>query len=256
MIDHLHRFGSTMLSARTTTSPHLGMLAVEPLRAMLEFARMRFTNEEPSRSGDGHTVMFFPGLGADHRFMDPLSDYCSRLGYQCRHWGRGFNTGPAGEPAAWIAKLADEVAASLPRTAKGTSLIGWSLGGLYAREIAKIMPQRVRQVVTLGTPFARVTNSTNVQWLYEVLNGRSAHVDAQFARRLRTPPPVPTTSIYSRSDGVVAWRACLTDPGPFAENIEVESSHLGLIWHPDVRRVIADRLAQPVDRWRPLRAAA
>jgi len=252
----LHRFGTIVLSARTLSSPHLAMLAIEPFRAMLEFARMRFTGDEPSLQGDGHVVVFFPGLGADHRFMDPLSDYCRRLGYECRHWGRGFNVGPAGDPAAWLAELAVELAASIPHARKGMTLVGWSLGGLYAREIAKTMPQRVRQVITLGSPFANVTKSTNVHWLYELLNGKAPEVDPQFARRLRTPPPVPTTSIYSRSDGVVAWQACVSAPGPQSENIEVESSHLGLIWHPDVRRVVADRLAQPVDGWQPWDAEA
>jgi pimeloyl-ACP methyl ester carboxylesterase len=230
------------------------MLAIEPLRAMLEFARMRFADDEPSLEGDGHTAVFFPGLGADHRFMDPLADYCRRLGYECRHWGRGFNTGPAGEPGAWLADLAAEMDASLPRGRKSVTLVGWSLGGLYAREIAKTMPQRVRQVVTLGTPVASVSSSTNVQWLFELLNGRTTQIDPRFAERLRAPPPVPTTSIYSRSDGIVAWRACLSPPGPLSENIEVESSHLGLIWHPDVRRIVADRLAQPAGAWQPWRA--
>jgi len=240
-----------MLASRNISSPNLGMLAIEPLRAMLEFTRMRFTGDEPSALGDGHIVVFFPGLGADHRFMEPLFEHCRRAGYECRHWGRGFNTGPAGDPTAWIAELAAELRAALPTKRKGVSLIGWSLGGLYAREIAKAMPERVRQVITLGTPFAHLSNSTNVQWLFQLLNGRTTKVDPQLARRLRAPPPVPATSIYSRSDGVVAWQACVAEPGPLSENIEVESSHLGLIWHPDVRRIVADRLAQPADAWRP-----
>ena len=79
---------------------------------------------------------------------------------------------------------------------------------------------------------------------------------AQLARRLRTAPPVPTTSIYSRSDGVVAWQACVSEPHPLSENIEVDSSHLGLIWHPDVRRIVTDRLAQPVAAWQPWATSA
>jgi len=106
-------------------------------------------------------------------------------------------------------------------------------------------------VITLGTPFASVARSTNVEWLFELLNGNMPIVDGRIALRLRTPPPVPTTSIYSRSDGVVAWRACLTQPGSLSENVEVESSHLGLVWHPDVLRVVGDRLGQPRNRWRP-----
>jgi hypothetical protein len=104
------------------------------------------------------------------------------------------------------------------------------------------MPNRVRRVITLGTPCANVGTSTNVGWLYELLNGASATVTPELAAALKVSPPVPTTSIYSRSDGVVAWAACRIAAGELAENVEVNSSHLGLVWHPQVLKVIAERL--------------
>ena len=247
----LHPQDFALFSNNNLTRPHLGMFALEPLRAALEFARLQFTSEEAPASGDGHAVVLFPGLAADHRAMAPLAKHCERLGYVTHDWGRGYNTGPAGKPLAWLRELAAEVADALPADPKSISLIGWSLGGLYAREIAKAMPERVRQVITLGTPFARLADSTNVQWLFELLNGSRSAVDASLARTLRTPLPVPTTSIYSRSDGVVAWQACVGKPGPHSENIEVESSHLGLVWHPDVLRIVGDRLAQRPGHWQP-----
>jgi hypothetical protein len=257
MIGHLFRFqGLSMRFTIPTQSPNLGMLALEPVRALLEFARMQLGDVGPGPvQGDGHAVVLFPGLGADHRFMDPLARQCKALGYEVRHWGRGRNTGPVGDPTKWLDALALEIDALVVPAQREVTLIGWSLGGLYAREIAKALPRRVRQVITLGTPFARIANATNVQWLYELLSGSSAAVDARLARRIATAPPVPTTSIYSRSDGIVAWRACVGRPSPLAENIEVESSHLGLVWHPDVLRIVADRLAQPREDWRPWRAA-
>jgi hypothetical protein len=252
--DHRASSSSTIASGLSSyiESPHIGMLALEPLRALLEFARLQLTDATASSAdGDGHAVVLFPGLGADHRFMDPLARHCERLGYDVLHWGRGRNTGPDGDAVTWLHALGHEIDALIPARHDSATLIGWSLGGLYAREIAKAMPKRVRQVITLGTPFARIANSTNVQWLYEFLSGASAPVDAAFARRLAAPPPVPTTSIYSRSDGVVAWQACVGRPSPLAENIEVESSHLGLIWHPDVLRIVSDRLAQRPGKWKP-----
>jgi pimeloyl-ACP methyl ester carboxylesterase len=240
-----------LLSTNVLTRPHLGMFALEPVRAALEFARLQFTSGDSAARGDGHAVVLFPGLGTDHRVMMPLSKHCERLGYAVRDWGRGCNTGPAPDARSWLRELTGEVAAATPATRKAVTLIGWSLGGLYAREIAKAIPGRVRQVITLGTPVARLADATNVQWLFEFLSGVRGAVDASLARALRTPPPVPTTSIYSRSDGVVAWQACIGKPGPQSENIEVESSHLGLVWHPDVLRVVGDRLAQPPGNWRP-----
>ena len=236
------------------TPPSLALLGIEPVRALFEYVR-HYLSSGDHAEGDGHAIVLFPGLGADERLMTPLARHCERLGYECFDWGRGRNAGPDGDAAAWIGELGDEIDALTAHNDNGVTLIGWSLGGFYAREIAKARPHRIRQVITLGCPFAQVGDSTNVGWLFELLNGGSATVPAGYARELRAPPPVPTTSIYSRSDGVVAWQACRVKPGPIAENVEVESSHLGLVWHPEVLRVIADRLAQPRGHWRPWEAS-
>ena len=241
---------------RAIVRPHLGMLGMEPIRAMLEYARMRLMNDDGVASGDGHPVVFFPGLGTDFRFTTPLIQHCKRVGYVCHDWGRGINTGPAGNPLEWLRDLALETAHRVRDHQETVSLVGWSLGGLYAREVAKIIPHRVRQVITIGSPIARVAHSTNVGWLYQWLHGAPATVDRRLAKNLRTPPPVPTTSIYSRSDGVVAWKACLEAEGPMTENVEVDSSHLGLVWHPDVLAIVAERLSQTAGTWAPRRSSS
>jgi pimeloyl-ACP methyl ester carboxylesterase len=224
------------------------MLAIEPLRALLELARAHLAASDDHTPGDGQAVVLFP-LGADHSYMASLAKHCERLGYACHHWGRGRNTGPQGSVAAWLRELAADTDEIVRPHRQKVTLIGCSLGGLYAREVAKALPGRVRQVITLGTPSANVSDSTNVGWLYALLNGGSDAVSRSLAATLKAPPPVPTTSIYSRSDGVVAWEACRLTPGPLAENIEVDSSHLGLVWHPDVLRVVADRLGQVEGKW-------
>lgn len=122
--------------------------------------------------------------------------------------------------------------------------MGWSLGGLYARELAKRIPHRVRQVITIGTPFNAGADRSNVGWLYHRLNGSPVPVDAALALRLRTPPPVPTTSIYSRSDGVVPWRACRhTGRHRHVRDIEVGGSHIGMGWNREVLDTVGRRLA-------------
>ena len=120
--------------------PHLGMLALEPLRAMLEFARMRFTDNDVSASGDGHAVVFFPASAPTTASWNHSRKHCERLGYSSHHWGRGVNTGPSGDPIAWMRELADEIADVVAHERNGVTLVGWSLGGLYAREIAKAIP--------------------------------------------------------------------------------------------------------------------
>ena len=238
-----------MARSGTIARPPLRMLGVEPLRAMMEYARMSFARDIAVARGDGHAVVLFPGLGADEKIMRPLAQFCERLGYECYDWGRGRNAGPRGDPVAWLHHLSTHVDAMVPKRHTSMSLIGWSLGGLYAREIAKALHRRVRQVVTLGSPSVRIAESTNVGWLYQLLGG-DTRATSHFTKALKVSPPVPTTSIYSRSDGIVAWRSCRLVPGPVAQNVEVQSSHLGLVWHPDVWRVIADRLAQRPGQWR------
>ena len=133
------------------------------------------------------------------------------------------------------------------------SLVGWSLGGIFAREIAKRAPGAVRSVVTMGTPFAALDGSTHAGAIYKLLNGDSARITPELGARLRQTPPVPTTSVYSKSDGIVSWQGCIEKRSQLAESIEVSASHLGMVNHPDVQRIVADRLAQPEGRWKPMR---
>jgi len=240
-----------MYKASAIARPNIMMLALEPLRAIAAFSRLKFMSRDiQAPSGDGHAVVLFPGLGADQHYMTPLARHCEKLGYVVYDWGRGRNRGPVGPVDGWLDPLAAELEAKLSRHADAT-FIGWSLGGIYARQLAKLIPSRVRQVITLGSPFARINGSTNAHWLFELLSGSSPKVSRSFARALKAPPPVPTSSIYSRSDGVVAWKACLGSACVKTENIEVKSSHFGLIWHPDVFQIVANRLQQPRGEWAP-----
>ena len=122
--------------------------------------------------GDGHPVVIFPGLAADRLSTKPLKNFCEQLGYTAYDWGRGFNTGPQGDVDAWLDELAQHVRELTSTQRQKVSLIGWSLGGIYAREVAKILRGRVRQVITIGTPFAGTTEQTNVAWVYRLVNGQ------------------------------------------------------------------------------------
>jgi pimeloyl-ACP methyl ester carboxylesterase len=232
-------------------APSWLLLGFEPLRAALEFAGVQLMDKTALPRGDGHPVVLFPGLASDQRALGPLKGLCRRLGYQPYDWGRGFNTGPEGDAEAWLDRLAADMRELLDGQPHNATLIGWSLGGIYAREVARRLPSRVRQVVTIGTPFAGSAEHTNAGLAYRLLNGSEPTPDAALQRRLAEAPPVPATSIFSRSDGVVAWQACLqSGPGRY-ENIEVSGSHCGLGWNSEVFAIVADRLAQPAGAWRP-----
>lgn len=152
---------------------------------------------------------------------------------------------------AWLHALKARVVDRLASHTQPATLIGWSLGGLYAREIAKLMAPRIRQVITMGTPFNAQADHTNVGWLFRLLSGNSSVIDPVLRLRLRTPPPVRTTSIYSRSDGVVAWQTCRHHKrSVLVHDIEVGGSHVGMNWNRDVLAVVADRLGQESGPWR------
>jgi pimeloyl-ACP methyl ester carboxylesterase len=149
-----------------------------------------------------------------------------------------------------LARCNDDVRALFERDKRPISLVGWSLGGLYARELAKELPEHARCVITLGTPFTGHPRGTNAWRFYEMVSGQRVQ-DPTLIEGLRRAPPVPTTSIYSRSDGIVSWRCSVNEPGPLVENIEVHASHVGMGLNPVALYAVADRLAQPQGAWRP-----
>jgi pimeloyl-ACP methyl ester carboxylesterase len=232
------------------------LLGTEPLRAAVEYARHRLRPRPAAPIGNGHPVVLFPGLGSDGAALVPLRDYCNSLGYHAMDWQMGRNTGPEGDLEEWLDLLADHTRKLISPFRKRATLIGWSLGGLYARELAKRMGPRVRQVITLGTPFNWTRDHTNIAWLMRLLKGERAEISPALGARLRQPPPVPTVSVYSRGDGVVAWQSC-RHGRPFrnVRDFEVEGSHLGMGWNPEVLRVVGDSLAGPGAKGLKSRAA-
>ncbi|HEX5683277.1 MAG TPA: alpha/beta fold hydrolase [Ideonella sp.] len=227
-------------------APSWLLLGAEPLRAVCELASAQFMNKSALPPGDGHPVVLFPGLASDARALAPLKGLCEGLGYTAHDWGRGFNTGPEGDIDDWLDALVQDVVSQVGHADERISLIGWSLGGIYAREVGKKLgTRRARRVITIGTPFAGTVQQTHAGLVYRLLNGSKAQLEPNTMRRLATPPEVPTTSIYSRSDGVVSWQACI-QPGRYrhVENIEVSGSHCGLGWNTEVFAIVASRLAR------------
>jgi pimeloyl-ACP methyl ester carboxylesterase len=212
----------------------------------LSLAALPLLHSQPR--GDGHAVLVFPGLAASDVSTAPLRRYLTDRGYDARPWEFGRNIGPG---RGVLDGCFRKVRGLYAETGRKVTLIGWSLGGIYAREAAKAAPDCVRSVITLGTPFAGSPKATNAWRVYELASGerveeRAAHFD------LATAPPVPTTSIYSRTDGIVAWQCSLQAlTRPDLENIEVESSHIGLGVNPAALYAMSDRLAQPEGEWRP-----
>ncbi len=197
--------------------------------------------------GDGHPVLVLPGLAAGDGSTALMRRFLQSRGFSPSGWGQGLNLGLR---EGVIEKAHDKLRALWLEHGRPVSLVGWSLGGLYARELAKHSPEMARVVITLGSPFTGHPRETNAWRLYEFASGHRLDWH-DFHGPLRAPPPVPTTSIWSPTDGVVAWRCSVETRQIYAENIVVESSHLGLGAHPAALYAIADRLAQPEGHWEP-----
>ena len=188
-----------------------------------------------------------PGLLADDSSTRALRGFLNSHGYEAHGWELGRNVGLRGTVER---DMRARVEALFERSGRRkVSLVGWSLGGLYARQLAKSAPDKVRCLITLGSPFAGSPKSANAWRTYELVSGSKIE-DQDGLGTLAETPPVATTSIFSRSDGICAWQACLNKDGPLAENIEVYGSHCGLGHHPAVVFAIADRLAQPEGAWK------
>ncbi len=211
------------------------------------FALRRWLRKLPG--GDGHPVLLLPGFLASDFSTRPLRRFLRDKGYWAHRWKLGRNLGPKEGLEEAMAERLDEVN---QRHGRRVSVLGWSLGGVYARVMANRHSERVRSIISLGSPFARDTKANNSWRLYERITGdRLDEIDPEKLAEVRSTPPVPTTSIFSRGDGVTHWRSTLQEEGPQAESVRVPGSHLGLGFNPLVLYVIADRLCQPRDGWRP-----
>jgi pimeloyl-ACP methyl ester carboxylesterase len=237
----------------TIGPPPIGLFALEQARAIGElsrFAERRALRARATR-GDGHPVLVLPGLLAGDFTTAPLRSFLRELCYDARGWKLGISRGPN-------AQLNQRMEARLVHLAnrhdRKVSLVGWSLGGIYARELARRHPELVRGVITLGTPFRDISATHAARLIPIRPGGRPLHEARELRAFLAQPIGVPTTSIYSRSDGIVHWQSCLEQAGAERENVEVACSHTGMGFDPRVLEVLADRLAQPEGSWRPYRS--
>lgn len=209
--------------------------------------------------GDRHPVLVLPGFTTGDIATAMLRQHLRSLGYWVHGWRLGLNLGPTPAVLAGIRERLDAVHL---RHRRPVTLVGWSLGGIYARRLARETPEQVRSVITLASPYRmNLSDRSSLSGLVDRLAAGfdpAVLADVAVSESERPPLAVPSTSIYSRTDGVVHWSSCIDGPapadGPGRENIEVRSSHSGMVVHPAVLYAVADRLRQPEDRWRPFHA--
>ena len=239
------------VAAQTLSPPSRALMFLEG-RAISELGA--FLGALPLLSlaprGDGHPVLVLPGLVASDTSTRPLRSFLKSRGYAVSGWRQGRNLGLRHGVQNAMVDLVQELNDTHGRK---VSLVGWSLGGLYARQLAKMMPERVRSVITLGSPFASGPKATNAWRVYEMASGRSAEEeDHRFGGALSATPPVPTTAIFSRTDGICAWQGCMEQDQrrpPRASRSRAAIAAWAIIRRRSI--AVADRLAQPEGEWAP-----
>src|SRR3981189_3273803 len=223
--------------------PGLGLLLAE-VGGIFEFNASLLRSPVLMRApkGDGHPVLTLPGFLASDLSMAPMRRYLREIGHDTYAWKMGRT---AGGVSRMRAALRDRLAEIHSATGRKISVVGWSLGGVYARDLALQAPDMVRYVMTLGSPFANDIRATNATRLYEALSGETVEDNSELRNAIAGDLPVPATSIYSRTDGIVNWQTCLLRPSDTAENIEVHlASHIGFGVNAAALWAVADRLAQ------------
>lgn len=230
--------------------PSMFWLATEVGRAVAELGlSVPFRSfYKPEEQGDGHPILVMPGFMSTDKSTKVLRKFLNKNGYTAYGWEMGRNYARV----KFLEQLLVKVDELYEVHGEKISLIGWSLGGVYARQLAKARPKKIRQVITLGSPFRGISEPNNVAWIYNLISGgkRASDIGKELLADIPLPAPVPTTAIYSKQDGVVPWKLCMEEKEDrIHQNIQVRSSHLGLGVNPAVLEIIADRLQYKAKNW-------
>ena len=229
-------------------------------RALFEMAALPFAWPWLSMAprGDGHPVLLLPGFMGGERTLIGLETYLRNRGYQVQTWGLGRNIGFRPGHASAIEQ---KIRYMHHQSGRMVSLVGWSLGGVFALYGAHKATDSVRNVITLGSPLSVDASGSAIppllKALYRVVAhplGSPAHTMQPRAKyiRERLPPAVPMSCLYSLSDGVVPPQEATIDGDPaIHENIRIAGSHTGLGFNPLVLWIVAERLAQAESQWQP-----
>ena len=221
-------------------APPPALSRLKELRLGSDMVRFAVTAPTLSRArrGDGRTALVVPGFKTSDRSLIPLRTFLGRWGHRAEPWRQGTNDGDIDRLLDATFARATELA---ERSGRPINLIGWSLGGVYVREVARDLPESVHRVVTMGTPLFGPHHTVGHTFYSEE---QLEKIDAQIDERYRRPIERPIMAIWSRSDGIVDWRACRDDMSPDVRNLEVSSGHVGMGLDPGVWRTIADFLAE------------
>ncbi len=233
----------------TIKAPSKLLLFTEGARATVGLGLYALTNRflKNVPRGDGHPVLVVPGFMTSDFSTTILRKYLKDIGYEVMTWDMGINLGRP----EYAERLLERVVEINAMTDRKVSIVGWSLGGVFAREVARTEPRLIRQVITLGSPFAGLFGDNNARWFYDFLHGaKGMEMAENMVRDILETPPVPTTAIYSKEDGIVPWQYCMEqEENATTQNVQVNGSHFGMGQNPLVLYILANRLRLREENW-------
>ena len=213
-------------------------------------AERKYLNNLPP--GDGHPVMVLPGFMAGDFSTVCIRYFLNQWGYAAKPWNLGLNLG-LNKRRDVEKKMSIELEKHFNEHGRKVSLVGWSLGGTFARELAKQHPEWVRSVICLGSPIGKDISGALTAGMYQLISG-NRFSDPEFRNKIeqasKPVPKIPCTAIFSKSDGIVNWKIAQEKESKTAENIEVKSAHTGLGMNASVMYLLADRLRQEEGQWK------
>ncbi len=238
------------------TRPSLWKYIGEHIKVWFEVFRfLRFKRHfKPKADGDGHPVLVIPGFMTTDWSTRTYRSYIDEFGYQSYGWGLGRNLGDISE----LNILEEKIDELYDKHQEPVSLVGWSLGGVYARQLAKVKSAKVRQVITVCSPFAGIDQPNNAKWLFNLVSVGTEVSEAdkqKWTQDIPSPAPVPTTALFSKDDGIVPWAACMEcEEDNLHQNVEIKGTHFGLGFKPSVLHITQDRLKYTKENWPPYKA--
>lgn len=203
----------------------------------------------PQKIGDGHPVIIIPGYVKGMRSVSRLRKFINRNNYQAHIWRLDKEVGNSKN----FNRLSEKVETLYAKTNEPISLIGWSLGGFYMRLLAKKHPEKIRQIISLNSPFNGTRVIGNTEWWFSIVYGgiKVVEIKDKTLKELEKPVSVPSTALYSKEDDLVSWKSCMEkEENEITQNIEIEGTHIEVVFHKNVLPIILDRLQYKKENWK------
>ena len=230
--------------------PSVGRFLLEPL-GLLEILNNRASQSilKGLSNGNGELVVLIPGFGTGDVLTSLLRNYLKSKNFNVYGWDCGINWKYSEEIEEKFIHKLNELT---EKHQQKVTLVGYSLGGVTARIIANRIPNKIKQVIIVGTPIQKINGQNNLEFIYPLLmmGEKIEDFNPVWVKEIATVLPMPSTSIYSKKDGIVPWQNCMDwETGPTTENVEIFSSHLAMFTTPCTWYIIVDRLLQAEDNW-------